>query len=431
MATAGILDLQAAKAFKPLLARSRYKAAYGGRGSGKSHFFAELAIARAAAASGLRIVCVREVQKSLKDSVKLLLEDKIGTLGVGRQFGIFDKEIRAPGNGLIVFQGMQDHTAESVKSLEGFDIAYVEEAQSLTARSLEMLRPTIRKSGSELWFSWNPRHKRDPVDAFFRARTPPENAIIVRANYDTNPFFPAELEQERLDDLANKPDRYAHIWLGDYEPAAIGAYYAREMAKMLADGRIRSVPHYPGVKVETWWDLGATKEGRTMCVGFVQRIGHELHCIDYLESGGPDQGLPHFAMQLQVKQQNHGYVYGDHVWPHDGGRMQLATGETLDQTFKKLGFTATVLPMPSDTGHGIDQVRNMLARMFFDEKKTEPWVDALKNYRPEWDEDHMIFKPKPLHDWSSHAADMTRVGAEHVPNDWGGKDRMIKRKAVI
>ena len=158
------LTIPTLKVFEPLLGDSRYKGAYGGRGSGKSHFFAELAVERCVQYPGTRIVCVREVQKDLKESAKLLIEDKIRHLGVPG-FRPIESEIKTPGGGIIIFRGMNNYTAESIKSLEGFDIAWVEEAHTLTDRSLEMLRPTIRKEGSELWFSWNPRSAEDPVDA--------------------------------------------------------------------------------------------------------------------------------------------------------------------------------------------------------------------------------------------------------------------------
>jgi phage terminase large subunit-like protein len=208
---------------------ARYKGAHGGRGSGKSHFFAELAVESCLLAQGRRIVCVREVQKSLKESVKRLIEDKIGAMGVGVQFDIRNDHIVTPGGGVILFQGMQDHTAESIKSLEGFDVAYVEEAQTLSARSLEMLRPTIRKDDSELWFSWNPRSAEDPVDKFLRGLNKPKGAVVVQANWKDNPFFPAVLADERDHDRTANPDRYGHIWEGDYEPAAVGAIWNRAM----------------------------------------------------------------------------------------------------------------------------------------------------------------------------------------------------------
>jgi len=169
------LKIPTARVFEPLLAPARYKGAFGGRGSGKSHYFAGSAVERCVQSPGTRVVCVREVQRSLKESVKLLIEDKIEAFGVGHYFRVLHDRIEGKNGSLIVFQGMQDHTAESVKSLEGFHIAYCEEAQTLTARSLELLRPTIRAPGSELWFSWNPRTETDPVDQLLR-KNPPDNA---------------------------------------------------------------------------------------------------------------------------------------------------------------------------------------------------------------------------------------------------------------
>lgn len=237
--SSSILRIETPRAFVPFLQPSRYKAAYGGRGSGKSHFFAELAVERCVLNPGTRIVCVREVQKSLKESVKRLVEDKIVNLGVGSQFDVQQDQIKTPGGGVFLFQGMQDHTAESIKSLEGFHVAWAEEAQTMTDRSLEYLRPTIRTPGSELWFSWNPRKSSDPVDRFFRGPVKPPDAVIQRINYSDNPFFPEVLELERQFDRANKPARYSHIWDGEYEPAVVGAIWDRAN---LADYRRLEAP---------------------------------------------------------------------------------------------------------------------------------------------------------------------------------------------
>ncbi len=223
------IDLPTPRVFKPLLYPSRYKAAHGGRGSGKSHFFAEAAVEHALMNPGSRGVCIREVQKDLSQSAKLLIEDKIQSMGVSEHFRCLHDRIETPGGGLIVFKGMQDYNADSIKSLEGFDWAWVEEAHTLTSRSLELLRPTIRKPGSELWFSWNPRSVEDPVDNFFRSSVLPPDAVVVQANYSDNPFFPDELESERKHDEAANPERYAHIWLGHYEPMAVGAIWRRQM----------------------------------------------------------------------------------------------------------------------------------------------------------------------------------------------------------
>ncbi|QHJ77055.1 MAG: hypothetical protein [Bacteriophage sp.] len=209
------IRIPTARVFEPLLYPSRYKGAYGGRGSGKSHHFAEKVI-QAALTSPKRIVCIREVQKSIKESVKRLLEDKIKALDVGSYFQVLDREIRGINGSLIIFQGMQDHTAESIKSLEGYDIAWVEEAQSLSTRSLRLLRPTIRKEGSELWFTWNPMSADDPIDAFLRGDNVPPDSKVVQANWSDNPWFPSELERERIFDLKYNSGTYDHVWEGAY-----------------------------------------------------------------------------------------------------------------------------------------------------------------------------------------------------------------------
>ncbi len=211
------LQIPTPRAYLPLLAPSRYKGLYGGRGSGKSHEFAKALIEKHVMEPGMRAVCIREVQKSLDQSVKRLLEDKIKEFALEKDFRITNTHIEAPGKGIITFQGMQNHTAESIKSLEGFKIGWVEEAQSLSQRSLDLLRPTIRTEGSELWFSWNPRKPNDPVDQFLRGEHVPPGAIIIGTTYRDNPWFPEVLRQEMEWDQKRNPDKYAHIWLGEYE----------------------------------------------------------------------------------------------------------------------------------------------------------------------------------------------------------------------
>ncbi len=210
------LQIQTPRAYLPLLKPSRYKGAHGGRGSGKSHFFAEMVIERCII-EPTNVVCIREIQKSLAQSVKRLLELKIEALGVGHLFEVLQTEIRGKNGSLIIFQGMQNHTADSIKSLEGYDIAWVEEAQSLSQRSLDLLRPTIRKDGSEVWFSWNPSLATDPVDAFLRCENPPRDSIVIEVNYFDNPWFPEVLKEEMEYDKRRDPDKYAHVWLGKYQ----------------------------------------------------------------------------------------------------------------------------------------------------------------------------------------------------------------------
>lgn len=199
----------------PLLEPKRYKGAKGGRASGKSHFFAESVVEAHLMNSDHRTVCVREIQKSLKFSAKKLIEDKIQSLGVSEHFDITQNEIRNKnGDGIIIFQGLQDHTADSIKSLEGFDTAWVEEAQSISKRSMELLLPTIRKDGSEIWFSWNPYLDDDPVEELFQHDS--EDSILVHVNYKDNPFCSDEIKKEAERHRRNKPDTFDHVWLGGY-----------------------------------------------------------------------------------------------------------------------------------------------------------------------------------------------------------------------
>lgn len=221
------LDLQTPKWMIPLLAPARYKAAHGGRGGGKSRAFGVMTIVSHVADPDRSTVCIREVQKSLKQSVKKLLEQEIKRLEVGDHFEVLSQEIRSrKGSGVIIFEGMNDHTAESIKSLEGFDCAWVEEAQSFSERSLELLRPTIRKDNSELWFSWNPRMKTDPVDILFRGpEGPPPGAVVVEVNYPQNPWFKGGVLEKEEIHARNNPKKHAEIWDGKYKEHAEAMYF--------------------------------------------------------------------------------------------------------------------------------------------------------------------------------------------------------------
>ncbi len=210
------LDIPTPEVFEPLLHPARYKGAYGGRGSAKSHFFADLWLDENVRMK-LDFVCLRETLKSLEFSVKKLLESKISSNNAGDYFDVQDRRILRRGGGTTIFEGMQNHTADSIKSLEGFDRAWFEEAQNASENSLTLLRPTIRKPESELWFSWNPKKATDPIDTLLRGPNPPKNSIVVQANYSDNPWLPDVLRDEMEFDRARDPDKYAHVWLGGYQ----------------------------------------------------------------------------------------------------------------------------------------------------------------------------------------------------------------------
>ena len=240
-ATMSTLDLKTATVFEPLLGESyRYLGAWGGRGSAKSHFFGGLLVERLILNPKLRAVCVREYQKSLKDSAYRLICDKINDMDVAHMFLIFHDRIETKSGGVIKFIGMQDHTADTIKSLEGYSVAWVEEAQTLSSKSLELLRPTIRTDNSQIWFSWNPMSKLDPVDLFLRGGDLGDNiACVVNSNWRDNPWLPDVLDIERNLDKVRTPGRYPHIWEGEYEPQAVGAIWNQSN---ISEQRVNKTP---------------------------------------------------------------------------------------------------------------------------------------------------------------------------------------------
>ena len=207
-------DIQLPEAFRELFIPSRYKAFYGGRGSGKSHAMAT-ALVLLAALKPIRILAARQYQRSIRDSSKRLIEDRIAALGIGHRFRVTETDIGGVNGSAISFAGLAANP-DSIKSMEGIDIAWVEEAATISQASLDILIPTIRREGSELWFAWNPRLATDPVDALFRAGEPPPGSIVRRVSYADNPWFPAVLETERQWDLARDPAKHAHVWDGEY-----------------------------------------------------------------------------------------------------------------------------------------------------------------------------------------------------------------------
>ena len=279
---AATIRVEVPRKLKPLLRPARYKGAHGGRAGAKSHFFAEQLVLRCFART-TRAVCIREVQNTIKESVRQLLIDKIAKLGLQDHFDVLDAEIRVRNGGLIIFRGMQSYNAESIKSLEGYDIAWTEEAQSLSAVSWRLLRPTIRKEGSEIWCSWNPRHDTDPVDEFFRGPHKPADAIVCEVNWNDNPWFPQVLRAEKDRDFAADPEMAEHVWNGGYQLVSEGSYYARLIARAESEGRVGSFPHNPQRPVRTAFDIGVDDY---TAIWFVQEDGLQATVVDYYEVSG-------------------------------------------------------------------------------------------------------------------------------------------------
>lgn len=393
------LKIETAAVFEPLLAPARYKGAWGGRGSGKSHFFADKLIDDSLYESGLLSVCIREVQKSLAQSSKRLIESKLSDFRLGEAdgFKVFREVIQTPGDGLITFQGMQDHTAESIKSLEGFKRAWMEEAQTISANSLMLLRPTIRAPGSEIWASWNARRKTDPVDQLLRGGERPTGAVVVQANWRDNPWFTDELEQERLDCLRIQPDQYDHIWEGGYISIAEGAYYARQLTEARTSGRIGEVDADPLMQYRAFWDIG-TRDATAIWVA--QFVGTSIRVLNYYEAVGQPLGT-----HLEWLRSN-GYGSALCVLPHDGGSVDHLTADRFEDHIRAAGFQTQIV---KNQGKGaamkrVEAARRLFPSIRFNEATTEAGRDALGWYHERKDENRNVGLG-PEHDWSSHGAD--------------------------
>jgi len=408
------LQIKTAAVFEPLLHPARYKGAHGGRGSGKSQFFEDLAVEDALrwpgdAGEGLRFAQIREVQKSLQYSSKALFEKKLHDYGLGEAqgFKVFKDKIELPGDGVMIFQGMQDHTADSIKSMEGFHRAKVEEAQTLSEKSMRLLRPTIRWEdatrglASEIWFPWNPRHAKDPVDKFLRGPNPPKDSVVVEANWSDNPWFPKVLEQERQDALKNDPEQYGHIWEGEYAVVFKGAYYADALNLAEREGRIDVISTDPLLRKYAYWDIGGTSgKSDATAIWVVQFAGEQIRVIDHYEAVGQEFG-EHVGWL-----HSNGHSKAVMMLPHDGRKHDMVHKVTPESFLKDAGFLVEVC---RNIGSGaamqrVAAVRRVFPRIVFDREKTKGGREALGWYHEKQDEKRDMGLG-PEHDWSSHSAD--------------------------
>lgn len=296
-----ILKIETPEWAEPLLAPHRYKGVKGGRGSGKSHFFADALVESIVINPNTSIVCIREIQKSLKFSAKKLIEDKIFSMGVSHLFDVTLTEIRAlQGNGIIIFQGMQDHTADSIKSLEGFDIAWVEEAHSLSKKSLQLLRPTIRAQNSEIWFSWNPQAPTDAVDEFFESN--PQDSVLIHVNIYENPFAPQTLLDECEEDKKKlDPEDFAHIWLGEYNLQSDSLVFP---PKALQRFTMDAINLHNKVGVISFIDVADEGED-SLCQPIGYLIGQYIYIVDVIHTQeNSDYTIPLCAAKINEHKVN-------------------------------------------------------------------------------------------------------------------------------
>jgi phage terminase large subunit len=388
----------------------RYKIAYGGRGSGKSWGFAR-ALLLQAANRPLRILCCREIQKSIKQSVHTLLTDQIQALGLGSFYEILDAEIRGKNGSQFSFTGLATNTVESIKSFEGCDIAWVEEAQTVSKKSWDILIPTIRKEQSEIWVSFNPDLDTDDTYQRFIVNKP-ENAEVVKINWSDNPWFPRTLEEERLHSKATNPD-YENIWEGNCKAAKDGAIYASEIREAQENGRVTNVPYDPTLKVHVVMDLGWND---SMTIILVQRGVSEARIIGYIEDD--HRTLDSYSSQLKSLPYNFGQMY----LPHDGQSKDFKHGTSAEEIMRRNGWDVRIVPK-SDIEHGIRIARMNFHRVYFDKSVTR-LLECLKNYRRTINS--ATNEPgAPLHDEYSHGADAFRymsISLDGMKNEsWANK----------
>jgi len=405
--------------------QARYRIAYGGRGSGKTRSFALMTAIKgyqwgnSVPPTKGQILCGREFMNSLNDSS--LEEIKSAILSVpflADYYEIGEKYIRSrDGNITYTFAGLR-RSLESIKSKARILLAWVDEAEQVSGKAWNLLLPSVREVNSEVWITYNPESKYSATHERFRLNFPTDSKI-VQLNYQDNPWFPDVLEAQRIEDREKRPDQYEWIWEGGFLVFTEGSYYSSELRRVKDEDRLGTVRYDRSKGVITSWDLGV---GDSTAVIFSQFIGAEVHIIDYYEASGA--GLEHYVKMLQDK----GYVYDQHIFPHDVRVRELGSGKSRIEMLEDLGVHNIEIAPQLLIDDGIQQVRTLLDKCYFDESKTEKLWDALNNYSRDWDENGKTWRMRPKHDWSSHACDSMRylaVGYQPFNENW---DKPIRRK---
>lgn len=381
---------------------ARYKIAYGGRGGAKSWGFGR-ALLILGAQKPIRVLCAREFQNSIAESAHALFAQQIDLLGLDGVYEVQEKRILGRNGTEFIFKGLR-HNVASVKSTEGVDICWVEEARTVSKTSWDVLVPTIRKEGSEIWISFNTELEADETYQRFVKR-PPTGAIVQKIGWEDNPWFPEVLRQEALDLKARDPVAYETVWGGHVKQVLDGAIYTHEILAASREGRFREVKHDPSKPVHTFWDLGRADK---TSVWFAQIVGLEFRLIDFYESRG--HVFRHYIDELAGRAAEHGYAYGENWLPHDAQNELLASERTIEQQMWAAGYHVRITPKLTVSA-GIDAARQVFARCWFDQDRCADGIQALRNYRYDVDPNTQAFSKNPLHDESSHAADAFRYFA--------------------
>lgn len=381
-----------------LFSCARYKVLYGGRGGAKSW-----GVARALLLKGieqpLRILCAREFQKSMGDSVHKLLSDQIAALGLQGHYEVQQTIIKGRNGTEFTFHGLK-HNIANIKSVEGTDIAWIEEAHTVSKTSWETLIPTIRKDGSEIWITFNPELEQDETYQRFVVN-PPTGAAVVKLNWSDNPWFPEVLRQEKDDLCERNVDAYLHIWEGHCRQTLEGAIYANEVRKATEEGRFTSVPYDASKPVYTFWDLGWSDK---TAIIMAQSVGPELRIIDYLENR--QKPVHWYLAELQKRS----YVYAVDWLPHDAQSTTLAAAMSVERIMRDAGRTVQIAPKLK-VSDGINAARTIFGRTLIDQNKCADLIQCLRHYRYDVDPDTGAFSKTPLHDDYSNGADAFRYFA--------------------
>lgn len=404
-----IVNTEFPKKFAFLDDSFRYKVLYGGRGSAKSWSIARKLLLRGLAKKEL-ILCTRELQVSIKDSVHALLKYLIADMGLGKFYEVKNTEIICHRSGTrFIFKGLR-HNADEIKSTEGITICWVEEAQKVSKASWEILIPTVRADGSEIWISFNPMLEADETYQRFVIKNPTDSKV-VEVSYTDNPWFNDILRQEMMDLKRDDYDAYENVWLGKCRRSMQGAVYAEQIRAAEDSGRICKVPYDPSAPVDTFWDLGY---GDNTSIWFAQFIAREYRVLKFYQNCGKD--LAFYAKYLQETD----YVFGRHYLPHDGANKSIQTGKSSEQILGKLlggPKNIVVVPRVALKADGINASRMIFAQCVFDKEGTADGMNNLRHYTFEVDEETGLFSDEPVHDINSHAADafqtMAMANKEH------------------
>lgn len=384
----------------------RYRVLYGGRGGAKS-WGAARALVILAAKKPLRVLCARELQNSIRDSVHRILSDQIDLLGLNGFYQIEQSRIYCPSTGSeFSFEGIRNNVTK-IKSYEGVDICWVEEANKVSKSSWEVLIPTIRKEGSEIWATFNPELETDDTYQRF-VLSPPKNAIVQKISWRDNPWFPQVLKQEMLDLKARDRDAYLHVWEGECRKSLEGAVYADELRDCAEEGRITHVPHHASSPVNLYFDLG--RSDYTSII-FEQYVGMQRRIVDYYQNRL--KHIDHYIHILKTRKGSSGelYDYGVCWLPHDGKALTLGTKKSIQEQMKDAGFNVQIVPRLSKID-GINAARAIFPTCWFDSSRCEKeLLYALRHYHYLEDSEKEILSREPVHDWSSHASDAFRYMA--------------------